>query len=67
MEELSTLDKTLLAVIEAFKPKIFLDGDQYCCLYGENIQEGIAAFGVNPMNAVYNFWMQLYAPTTLKS
>ena len=25
-----------------YKPKIFIDGDQWCCLYGENIQDGVA-------------------------
>ena len=37
------------------KPKLFLDGDQWCCLYGENIQEGLAGFGNTPEKAAYAF------------
>ncbi len=29
-----------------------LDGDQYCALYGENIQEGQAGFGDTPKQAI---------------
>lgn len=57
---LSVLEEDLLKVITAFKPKIFKDGDSWCCLYGENLQEGVAGFGENPMNAVYNFWKNLF-------
>jgi hypothetical protein len=35
--------------------KVFKDGDQYCCLYGENLQEGIAEFGNTPDLACENF------------
>lgn len=27
------------------RPRIFPDGNQWCCLLGENLQEGIAGFG----------------------
>lgn len=59
---LSVLDEDLLKIVTAFKPKITLDGNQWCCLYGKNLQEGIAGFGENPMNAVYNSWVALYTP-----
>ena len=59
-EQLSELDKMLLPIIQAFKPDILKDGDQWCCIYGENPQEGIVGYGVNPMNAVYNFYLSLY-------
>lgn len=62
MENLTELDKLSFEIIAAFKPKIYKDGNKWCCLYGENIQEGVAGFGVNPMNAVYNFWCALYQP-----
>ena len=37
------------------KPKIFMDGNQWCVLYGEDIQSGIAGFGDTPRLAVYAF------------
>ena len=38
-----------------FTPKLFLDGNQWCALYGNNIQEGIAGFGDTPEDAVVDF------------
>lgn len=33
----------------------FRDGDQWCVLYGENLQEGIASFGKTPEEAIARF------------
>lgn len=38
-----------------FKPKLFLDGDSWCALLGDNIQEGVAAFGKSPSGAMWEF------------
>lgn len=38
-----------------FRPSIYQDGQQFCCLLGENLQEGIAAFGNTPDEATRNF------------
>ena len=38
-----------------FKPRLFKDGDQWCALLGENIQEGVTAFGKTPQEAMHNF------------
>ena len=43
----------LLAV--SFGCKIYPDGDKWCCLYGDTIQEGVAGFGDNPNAAAYDF------------
>lgn len=32
--------------------KLFPDGDQWCALLGENIQEGICGFGDTPIAAL---------------
>jgi len=29
----------------------YKDGNQWCCLYGENLQEGIAGFGSTPFSS----------------
>lgn len=38
-----------------FRPKIYIDGDQWCALYGDNLQEGIAGFGRSPSDAMHDF------------
>jgi hypothetical protein len=38
-----------------FRPSIVKDGDQWCALYGENIQEGVCAFGPTPELAMRQF------------
>jgi len=38
-----------------YKPKLFIDGDQWCALYGANLQEGVSGFGESPAEAVTAF------------
>lgn len=38
-----------------FKPCLFVDGDQWCALYGANLQEGVAGFGDSPEQAMISF------------
>ena len=37
------------------RPYLSRDGNQWLALYGENIQEGVCAFGDSPQEAMYNF------------
>ena len=37
------------------KPKLYKDGNMWCVLYGDNIQEGICGFGKSPILAIYEF------------
>ena len=37
------------------KPKIQIDGDSWCVLYGENLQDGVCGFGDTPVQASINF------------
>jgi len=37
------------------KPKLFIDGDNWCALYGENLQDGVCGFGKSPKEALYAF------------
>ena|SRR3990167_4565077 len=37
------------------RPRVFLDGNQWCALYGENTQDGVAGFGDSPEYAAWNF------------
>ena len=38
-----------------YRPRMFPDGNQWCALYGENLQEGVAGFGDTPADAVTDF------------
>ncbi len=38
-----------------FKPALTQDGNQWCMLYGENLQTGVAAFGKTPAEAAAAF------------
>ena len=42
------------------KPKISLDGNEYCALLGDNLQEGIAGFGESPAKAFTDFDKNFY-------
>jgi hypothetical protein len=45
-------EHNLFAVL---KPSIKLDGNKWCVLYGDNIQDGVAGFGESPYAAVLDF------------
>ena len=49
---IETAEMNLVALL---KPRIFRDGNQWCVLYGDNLQDGIAGFGDSPRLAVYAF------------
>ena len=38
-----------------YRPRLFIDGDKWCALYGENIQDGVAGFGSSPERAMLDF------------
>lgn len=37
------------------RPRLFPDGNQWCALYGEDLQEGVAGFGDTPEKACADF------------
>jgi hypothetical protein len=38
-----------------FSPKLSRDGDMWCALFGDNLQEGVAGFGPRPADAMWAF------------
>lgn len=38
-----------------FRPVLSIDGNQWCALYGDNLQDGVAGFGDSPALAMRNF------------
>lgn len=52
-----------------FKPRLFIDGNQWCALYGDNLQDGVAGFGDSPFDAMANFdaaWVETIKPSNAK-
>jgi hypothetical protein len=48
-----------------YRPVLMLDGNAWCALYGENIQEGCVGFGPSPDAAMIAFdaaWFAAIAP-----
>ena len=47
------------------RPKLSLDGNKWCALFGENMQAGVAGFGDTPAAAYIDFdrnWHKKLAP-----
>jgi hypothetical protein len=38
-----------------YKPSLKIDGNEWCALYGENLQDGVAGFGKSPHEAMHDF------------
>lgn len=50
------------------RPKVFPDGDQWCALYGDNLQDGVCGFGDTPAKAATQFdieWLNGKAKVSL--
>lgn len=51
-----TIEKSRPCVL--FHPKVYIDGNKWCALYGENLQDGVAGFGGSPSEAMADFDME---------
>lgn len=47
-----------------FKPTLSADGNMWCALLGENLQEGVAGFGKTPSEAMTAFDQAFYTERT---
>ncbi len=45
----------VIAPHRTFTPRLFIDGNMWCALYGDDLQVGIAGFGETPHKAVMAF------------
>ncbi len=60
-QETSVTEQARRAPHVLMRPAIFPDGNAWCALYGENIQEGVVGFGDTPAAAAADFdlaWTQ---------
>jgi len=51
----AAIEREEMNLFSLLKPTVSIDGNQYCVLYGENIQEGICGFGNTIMEAIRSF------------
>lgn len=67
-QKLRLIDTELdFSIIRLTGAKVTQDGNQYCCLYGDNLHDGIAGYGDTPYKAVLAFnneWNK--SPITIK-
>jgi hypothetical protein len=52
-------------LVAILRPRVFIDGNQWCVMYGENIQDGVCGFGDSPARAASAFnkaWHQSLTP-----
>lgn len=51
-----------------FKPRVFMDGNQWCALYGDNLHDGCAGFGDSIAEAMKAFdaeWSTKLKPSNI--
>lgn len=60
VENIETQSELFFSPFNILKPKVFLDGDSWCALYGDNLQEGICGFGRTPYQAAIDFNKSFY-------
>ena len=58
------IEKQEYNLFSMLKPKVSIDGNQYCVLYGDNLQEGISGFGDTIYLAILDFNKQFNAKIT---
>ena len=59
--EMSTIAmENNMKLFSMLKPKLTIDGDQWCCLYGEDLRVGIAGFGDSTYKAIQNWNQEWY-------
>lgn len=60
IESQTATHKGLWVVLLGLKP--YRDGNQYCFLWGDNLQEGIAGFGDTVAKAMWDFEKNMTTP-----
>lgn len=60
-EAIDAIENDMRRSFVLLRPKMFIDGNQWCALYGDDIQSGVAGFGDSPDAASWAFdkaWSQ---------
>jgi hypothetical protein len=48
-------DRERMRPFYLLRPRVYPDGNQWCALYGDNLQEGVCGFGDTPAKAAEAF------------
>lgn len=67
MRQMSELYSEKNRPFHHLRPRLFIDGDKWCALYGENLQCGVAGFGESPAKAADAFDVAFYAKLPAKN
>lgn len=51
----AAIESEEMNLVALLRPRVFIDGNMWCVLYGENIMDGVVGFGESPILAVYDF------------
>ena len=65
--EIATYEYTRPSAV--YRPSLFIDGNMWCALYGDNLQDGVAGFGDTPSKAMIAFdsaWLNAKTPIAKK-
>lgn len=54
-QEISAISYEMQRPSVLFRPTLTIDGNMWCALLGENLQDGICAFATSPDEAMRNF------------
>lgn len=54
-QEIATVGYEMARPSAIFRPALSIDGNKWCALYGENLQDGVAGFGDSPDEACTAF------------
>jgi hypothetical protein len=52
----------MLEIVKTFKPKLIKDGNAWICLYGEDLQSGLAGDGDTPLAAIKSWYENFREP-----
>lgn len=66
LEVIGLVENELLRPSTRMRPRLFIDGNKWCALYGENLQDGVAGFGDTPDAACWDFDKAWQKPLSLK-
>jgi hypothetical protein len=49
------------------RPRLSIDGNKWCALYGDNLQDGVAGFGDSPAEALYDFDCEMHRKLPMRA
>jgi hypothetical protein len=52
----------MIEIVKTFKPKLIKDGNAWICLYGEDLQSGLAGDGDTPLAAIKSWYENFREP-----